>query len=109
MDPWFKQILIQVKGYNMQRLGEYTEIEKEHISGLRREPYAEAVQWKFPNGYGASVALNQITHFEPELAVLKFDEIGESTLVYDTPITSDVIRPVNKLEVKELLGRIKKL
>tara|TARA_B100000131_G_scaffold119111_1_gene116097 strand:+ start:1442 stop:1780 length:339 start_codon:yes stop_codon:yes gene_type:complete len=109
MDPWFTQRLIQEKKYKMERLGKFAEIEKEHIHGLRREHDAEAVQWKFPNGYGASIASNQITHYTPELAVLKFDEMGESSLVYDTPITSDVIPRVNVGDAKVLLGRIKSL
>ena len=93
----------------MERLGKFAEIEKEHIQDLRREFDAEAVTWKFPNGYGASIASNQITQFTPELAVLKYDEMGESSLVYDTPITNDVVPGINVGDAKVLLGRIKNL
>ena len=76
---------------------------------MRREFNREGIQWKFPNGYGASVAENEITHFVPELAVLKFNEYGDSELVYDTPITSDVIPGVGVGDTQSLLVKIKNL
>lgn len=49
------------------------------------------LQVKFPNGYGASV-IKHAGSYGVELAVLAFEEAtGESRLVYDTPVTYDVI------------------
>jgi hypothetical protein len=107
MDPWYQMKLIQ--GIKMERLGKYTEIEKDYICELRRDINREGIRWKFPNGYGASVAVNEITHFVPELAVIKFNEIGDSELVYDTPITGDVINNVGVGDTQSLLMKIKNL
>ena len=74
-----------------------------------REHDREGVTWRFPNGYGASVAVNGITNFVPELAVLKYDEIGESKLCYETHITPDVIPNVSVDDVKTALKEIKNL
>lgn len=74
--------------------------------------------FRYKNGYGASVVrfrslgsgygsyTNDKTEWE--LAVLKFDEEGY-TLTYNTPITSDVIGHLNRLNVEYYLGRIKRL
>ena len=72
-------------------------------------------QWRFrfENNYGASV----IKHFGSygygedkfELAVLIFDENGNSSLSYNTPITDDVIGWLNNDGVLELLEKIKNL
>ena len=109
MDPWYRQYMIQEKKRKMERLGKYAELEIEHVSALVREPNRETIQWRFPNGYGASVASNQLTFFAPELAVLKYTPDGTHDLCYDTGITSDVLRGVTLNEVKTLLTRIKNL
>jgi hypothetical protein len=93
----------------MERLGKFAELEAEFISALVRGFDRESITWKFPNSYGASVACNQLTHFVPELAVLKYDDKGCSKLVYDTPITSDVIPHVEMNQVQAILEEIKKL
>lgn len=75
--------------------------------------YHYEYRFKFENGYGASV----IKHFGSygfekdlfELAVLYFDEDGNSHLSYNTPITDDVIGWLNNDEVLELLDKIKNL
>jgi hypothetical protein len=105
MDPWFTSTL--VRGNKMKRLDKFTELEKEHIHELKRDFDREGIQWKFPNGYGASVASNEMTSHGPELAVLKFNELDEVELVYDTPITSDVIPGVNIGDTRAILSRIK--
>lgn len=71
------------------------------------EVYAH--RFKFENGYGASV----VKHFGSygydddlfELAVL--DEKGN--IIYDTPISDDVIGHLTNEEVLELLEKIRKL
>lgn len=93
----------------MERLEKFVELESEHVERLVREPHREHVTWKFPNGYGASVASNEITHYVPELAVLRYTEIGDGELCYDTPITPDVIPGVTVQDVANALKEIKEL
>jgi len=47
---------------------------------------------RLSNGYGASI-VNHVGSYGTELAVITFDREGISTfnLVYDTPVTNDVI------------------
>lgn len=85
-------------------LGDFIEIEVDHVSTLRRDTEQEHIQWTFPNGYGGSLACNQMTHGYPEFAVLK-----DGKLHYKTDITNDVIRPVNPSEVQEYLNKLKRL
>ena len=67
----------------------------------------------FENNYGASV----IKHWGSfgyeedkfELAVLYFDEEGNSQITYNTPIADDVIGHLDNDEVLELLRKIKDL
>lgn len=70
-------------------------------------------EFKFPNNYGASV----VRHFGSygnerglwELAVLKYRSNGEYFMVYDTPITGDVIGYLTETKVNHILTRIKDL
>lgn len=75
--------------------------------------YSQRYRFKFNNGYGASVIRGVGTYGGREglweLAVLCFDEDGESWLTYDTPITSDVIGYLTIDEVNKQLDKIKKL
>ena len=76
------------------------------------EPYAmggKQLIYRFENNYGASVVKNSFsyggTQGKWELAVIKFD--GEDfELVYDTPITSDVIGYLSWDNVEEYLDQI---
>jgi hypothetical protein len=65
--------------------------------------------YKFDNGYGASVVSSVISYGGNkglfEVGVLDSD--GE--LVYDTPITNDVVGWCSFAEVAEILERIKSL
>lgn len=73
--------------------------------------------YRFKNGYGASVVMMNRCMFGTygadenlwELAVLKFDENGENNIVYDTPITNDVIGWCNDDKIEQLLHAIAKL
>jgi hypothetical protein len=69
-------------------------------------------QYRFRNGYGASVIRNQYSYGGPEgffeLAVLRF-EGDESSLCYDTPITDDVKGWLTPRKVTNLLRRIEAL
>ena len=62
----------------------------------------------FPNGYGASLSCHEGSYGGREglweVAVLKGEEI-----VYDTPITSDVLGWLSKEEVLQTVVRISKL
>lgn len=64
--------------------------------------------FKFKNGYGASIIKNWYSHGGPEgfyeLAVLKNGKI-----IYDTPITNDVVGWLDKNDVAELLKQIEEL
>jgi hypothetical protein len=111
MDSWFKMKLIE--GDNMQALAIYTELERDYIYQCRSESNQEQVVWRFPNDYGASVAANRYTDYNAELAVVKFEkeptEDRPYKLVYDTPITSDIVPHVSKNDVRAILEEIKKL
>ena len=65
--------------------------------------------YKFPNGLGASVVSHQYSYGGKnglwEVAVL--GENGE--IIYDTPITSDVIGNLEWDEVEEILKKISSL
>jgi hypothetical protein len=78
--------------------------------------------FRFENGYGASVIKYNISDFNMkfvntlpnhmrgfELAVIKFDEEDSFDLVYDTPITNDVITNLENEEVLDILEKIKGL
>ena len=64
---------------------------------------------KFPNGYGASIIMNQFSYGARkglwELAVL--DDEGD--LCFDTPITDDVLGYLTEDDVNEILDRIEEL
>ena len=70
-------------------------------------------KYKFPNGYGASVICQPGSYgFEEglsELAVLKFHGDRDCSLVYDTPITNDVLGFLNEDQVDEVLAAIARL
>jgi len=67
---------------------------------------------RFDNGYGASVVRNQYSYGGSsglyELAVIKFDG-DEWDLVYDTPITDDVLGWLEDEKVSLLLTTISEL
>jgi len=85
-----------------------SEIERPHPSGMG------GIQkiYRFQNGYGASVIQFPFSRGKElnlyELAVIKFNpELPEDWgIVYDTPITDDVIGYLSDLEVDELLNKI---
>ena len=58
----------------------------------------------FPNGYTASVVRGPGTYGAPNLYELAVLRDGE--LVYDTPITDDVLGWLSEAAVDETLGRI---
>lgn len=63
--------------------------------------------YEFPNGYGASV-INHTYSYGLELAVIYWRG-EEFDLVYDTPITDDVIGHLTNERVEELLLKIENL
>lgn len=71
--------------------------------------------FRFGNSYGASIVKGYGTYgYEEdlwELAVLRFrsESEDERFIVYDTPITDDVIGWLNDKEVRDLLKRIQEL
>lgn len=72
--------------------------------------------WCFKNNFGASVIHHRGSYGYKEglweLAVLYF-EIGKDdfkySIVYDTPITDDVLGYLNETQVEEILEKIKNL
>ena len=86
--------------YQSMKFAEYT-TERNARNGERYQ-----VEYRFPNGYGASVVRGPYTYGGDaglyELAVLNPD--GE--LAYDTPITNDVLGWLTESDVDDVLGRI---
>ena len=63
--------------------------------------------YRFDNGYGASVIESHMS-YGTELAVLHFnsEDNYDFTLVYDTPITDDVLGHLTEEELEETLEKI---
>lgn len=83
-------------------------IERERRGGIQRI-------YRFDNGYGASVIRFDGSYgYEDglwELAVIQFkdDSMSKFDLVYDTPITSDVLGRLTEEEVEHVLKEIEAL
>ena len=73
----------------------------------------EKYEFIFPNGYGASVVRGVTTYGGMnglyELAVIEYEDNGEIHIIYDTPITDDVLGYLTWDEVEDTLGKIEKL
>ena len=69
--------------------------------------------FKFLNGYGASVINNSFSYSSKEapweVAVIKFLDDGEWEIVYDTPVTDNVLGYLTDSQVAEALTQIKNL
>ena len=82
----------------------HTPVETKSLYGGTQKVY------KFENGYGVSVVRHWGSYGSKqglwELAVIKFDDKGIFDLVYDTPITSDVMGNLSELEVEHILDQI---
>ena len=71
--------------------------------------------YRFSNGYGASVICGPYTYGGSEglfeVAVIEFEgtDNGLYDLVYDTPITDDVIGHLTEEEVQKILEQIEAL
>jgi len=70
-------------------------------------------QYRFDNGYGASVIRFPYSYGRPdkwELAVLRFDGPDcDGHLCYSTEVTGDVIGHLSDEDVEKVLGQIKSL
>ncbi|EEP6661088.1 hypothetical protein HCD36_002851 [Listeria monocytogenes] len=66
--------------------------------------FNEQVLYKFPNNYGASVVLGPYS-YGLELAVIYFTG-DDWVIVYDTPVTTDVLGDLNKDSLKQALEDI---
>lgn len=72
-------------------------------------------RFRFENNHGASVIKNLISYGYKEdlweLAVIKFNDDSNDNwdLIYDTPITENVVGWLQDEGVRELLGKIKDL
>lgn len=66
--------------------------------------------YRFPNGYGASI-VNHSFSYGTELAVIKFNSANDEdfNIVYDTPITDDVIGHCSSNKIISLLKNISEL
>ena len=67
------------------------------------------IQWRFQNGYGASVVCHEHTRSRPEGAVIKHHEDGTWDLCYDTPITRDVISGLTYASAYEFVASVEAL
>jgi len=71
-------------------------------------------EYKFDNGYGASVVCNDMSYGGKEglfeIAVIKYNGKNDrGKICYDTPITNDVIGYLTKDEVESILKKIESL
>jgi hypothetical protein len=83
---------------------------------ILERPQHSGVQklYRFDNGYGASVVRHGFSYGGTEglweLAVIQYrNESEDFFLVYDTPITSDVIGDLTEDDVDDLLNKIEDL
>lgn len=60
--------------------------------------------YRFPNNYGASVVSGPYT-YGIELAVILFDN-EDCHIIYDTPITNDILGYLNEVSLKRALEDI---
>ena len=79
-------------------------------------PLDGGLQWlfRFPNGYGASVVNTSFSYSGDstgELAVIKWDSSDDDDfrLVYDTPVTDDVLGWLTPSDVADILDQIRDL
>jgi len=79
----------------------------ERFKALKPEPFLDghAARMDFPNGYTASVVRHSGSYGGPaglyELAVMV-----NGSIVYDTPITDDVLGYLSEEEVDKILGQM---
>jgi hypothetical protein len=87
------------------------DLTREHPAGLG----GEQLLWKFQNGYGASAVRSMFSYGgldgKWELAVVRFEGEGLARfhIVYDTPVTDDVLGYLSEAEVDEALKQIEML
>lgn len=84
-----------------------------NYDGVEETTYVADKQYTFKldNGYGASILQGGLIGTRApywELAVIRWDD-KYFTIDYDTPITDDVIGPLNDDEVVDILEKIEKL
>lgn len=74
-------------------------------------PRGYQVVMRFPNNYGASLVKNEMSYGNLEIGVIHFNSQDNEDwkLVYDTPITDDVIGVYDVSEAIEILLKIKNL
>lgn len=86
----------------------FQDIPFETIHGDSLRTGGKAARVSFPNGYGASIVCHDHSYGGDqglfELAVLRGNEI-----VYDTPVTSDVLGWLNPGDVEGVLAQIEAL
>lgn len=66
---------------------------------------------RFPSGYGASLVKHSFSYGAIEIAVIKFNSKNNEDwkIVYDTPITNDVIGCNDATEARQVLSKIQAL
>lgn len=83
----------------------YSKQFKKYIKEQNDLGYPQTI-YKFPNGYGASVIKFNHVYFGIEIAVLIFDEDGNFSIDYGTPLTNDVIGGLNEESRDSVLQQI---
>jgi len=93
-------------------LEDYTKIHKEYIISASGQPsVGEFLKWKFPNLWGASIAVTSNTQWRPELIIIKYvdDKDTHGELMHDSDITKTLRGVISQISITELVTVLAKI
>lgn len=93
----------------MQEIGDNTMKFGNHNAGEPRSLFdGEQYRIRFPNGYSASIIRHQHSHGGPE-GLWEVAVLHGNRIVYDTPVTDDVLGHLDTAQVADALTLIEHL
>ena len=93
-------------------LEDYAKIHKEYIISASSQPsIGEFLKWKFPNLWGASIAVTSNTQWRPELVIIKYidDKDTQGELMHDSDITKTLRGVISQISITELVTVLAKI